>query len=138
LQLEDCEKELLMSKMIVPFMILMTFLAGGALIGDAMGQTSTSPGIGDKIKVSPKTVQTPVPIPGIPSQFDLETRVGLLEREVGELRLQVRQLAAQLYEREASAVGPSGRLTPLTSGDDKSDSEYSGPRLKVPADKKGH
>lgn len=126
-----------MNQSIPLFFVVTICLIFGAWVARAPAQVSTDPGIGAKIEPTSPRTRIPVSVDGIPAQFDLETRVEVLERQVVELREQVGWLAAKVGVDGTSVVGPSGRLTPLSPADEGSGSTYSGPQLKVSApDKK--
>jgi hypothetical protein len=98
----------------------------GIWVAQALGQVTTPPtsGVGDKVKGAPK-VQAPVSVPGIPAQFDLETRVEVLERQVAQLQSKLNQLADRVNELDVRFVPPA-----------RSDPSYTGPQLNVPVEKK--
>jgi hypothetical protein len=112
---------------------------GIALIGNAFGQASSDP---KKVRNSttiveeaprlPQQVQSSTTITGRQSEFDLETRVEILEREVARLRDQVNFLTAQHSDTGIRYTGPIRRVQP-PSGENSGDSEDSGPRLKLPS-----
>ena len=105
---------------------LTLLLLSGFWVVQALGQVTSTPssGIGDKIKTSEKA-RVPIKVDGIPAQFDLETRVQVLERQVAQLQSQVNQLTARVSELDVTIVRPAG-----------SEPGYSGPRLALPVDKK--
>ena len=106
--------------------ILTLLLLSGFWMVQAIGQVTSTPssGIGDKIK--PYQVEKPVSVPPVPDKNSHEVRIQRLERQVAQLQSQVNQLTARVSELDVTIVRPAG-----------SEPGYSGPRLTLPADKKG-